>query len=164
MNEKSGRLVNPLWVKVVCDNGTLLPKYQTVSSAGCDLHAAEEVVIKPGKRALVATGLKIELPCGITACVCPRSGLAIKHGITVLNAPGIIDSDYRGEIKVILFNAGEEDFFIKKGDRIAQLIFTSIIQAIFQRSDELSETDRGEGGFGSTGISSSRYLDEGTLK
>ena len=154
MNEKIGRLVNPLWIKAICENDAVIPKYQTASSAGCDLHSIEDVDIRPGKRALIGTGIKLELPLGITACVCPRSGLAVKHGITVLNAPGIIDSDYRGEIKVILYNTGDEVFEVKKGDRIAQIIFTSVIQAIFQKSEELSNTVRGENGFGSTGISS----------
>lgn len=154
ITNKSGRLVNPVWIKTRCEADVNLPKYQTPASVGCDLHSHEDAVIKPGKRALVSTGLKLEIPYGIGAYVCPRSGLAIKNGITVLNAPGVIDSDYRGEIKVILHNAGEEEFYVKKGDRIAQLIFFPIIQAIFQRSEELSETDRGEGGFGSTGISS----------
>lgn len=152
--KKSGRLVNPIWVRTICSGNAILPKYQTEASVGCDLHATEDVVVKVGERSLVGTGLKLEIPFGIGAYVCPRSGLAAKHGITVLNSPGVIDSDFRGEIKVILFNSGKEDFYVSKGDRIAQLIFFPSIQAIFQSVEALSQTDRGEGGFGSTGISS----------
>lgn len=154
MSDKTGRLVNPIWIKASCAEDVSLPKYQTPGSVGCDLQSSENLIIKSGQRALVGTGLKLEIPYGIGAYICPRSGLAAKHGITVLNSPGTIDSDYRGELKVVLFNSGEEDFSIKKGDRIAQLMFFPIIQAIFQRSEELSSTARGEGGFGSTGISS----------
>lgn len=154
MNDKPGRLVNPIWIKASCAEGVELPKYQTPGSVGCDLQSSDDVIIKSGQRLLVGTGLKLEIPYGIGAYICPRSGLAAKYGITVLNTPGTIDSDYRGELKVILFNSGNEDFCIKKGDRIAQLMFFPIIQAIFQRSDDLSTTSRGEGGFGSTGISS----------
>lgn len=152
--DKTGRLINPIWIKADCPEDIQLPKYQTPGSVGCDLQSSEDLVIKSGQRALVGTGLKLEIPYDIGAYICPRSGLAAKYGITVLNSPGTIDSDYRGELKVILFNSGNEDFFIKKGDRIAQLMFFPIIQAIFQRSTDLSETNRGSGGFGSTGISS----------
>lgn len=155
MSEKSGRLVNPIWIKVSCDDDVQIPTYQTIGSVGCDLHSHDSLVIKSGQRALVGTGLKLEIPYGIGAYICPRSGLAAKYGITVLNSPGTIDSDYRGELKVILFNSGNEDYHIKKGDRIAQLMFFPIIQAIFQRTEALSSTARGEGGFGSTGITSS---------
>lgn len=155
MSDKtSTRKINPIWVRAVSDESGVLPKYQTESSIGCDLHASEETVIRPGRRQLIGTGIKLEIPSGIGAMVCSRSGLAIKHGVAVLNSPGIIDSDFRGEIKVILHNAGEEDFQIRKGDRIAQLVFFPIVQAIFQHAEELTHTYRGEGGFGSTGISS----------
>lgn len=152
MNE-TNRLVNPIWVKVVTEDTSLFPKYQTAGSAGCDLHSAEDVNIEPNSRGFVNTGIKIEIPEGYGAFVCPRSGLAVKNGITVLNSPGIIDNDYRGEIKVILFNTSDKIFTVKKGDRIAQLVFFPIIQAIFRKVAEVSDTTRGEGGFGSTGIS-----------
>jgi len=154
MSDKPGRLVNPIWIKALCEEDVQLPKYQTPGSVGCDLQSAESHIVKPGQRTLVGTGLKLEIPYGIGAYICPRSGLAAKHGITVLNSPGIIDSDYRGELKVILFNSGNEDFVIKKGDRIAQLLFFPIFQAIFQKTKVVAETQRGEGGFGSTGITS----------
>lgn len=148
------RKVNPIWVRATIDKNGSFPKYQTESSIGCDLHAAEDAVIKPGKRLLIGTGIRLETPSGIGAIVCSRSGLAIKHGVAVLNSPGIIDSDFRGEIKVILHNSGDEDFHVNAGDRIAQLVFFPIVQAIFQHSEELTQTGRGAGGFGSTGISS----------
>lgn len=130
-----------------------LPAYATPESAGCDLVAAVEkdVVIAPGKRLLVPTGLKIALPDGFEAQVRPRSGLALKHGITVLNTPGTIDSDYRGEIGVILINLGEENFTVTRGLRIAQMVIAPVTNADWQEVTELSESVRGEGGFGSTG-------------
>lgn len=152
MSEKPGRLINPIWINTVTEDADLIPKYQTYGSAGCDLKSVEDKVIWPGERALIGTGIRLEIPFGIAAQVCPRSGLAIKYGVTVLNSPGIIDNDYRGEIKVILHNSGKEEFIIKKGDRIAQLLFFPIMQAIFQKAEEVSETQRGDGGFGSTGI------------
>ncbi|MEN3952135.1 dUTP diphosphatase [Iodidimonas sp. SYSU 1G8] len=133
-------------------DGMALPAYQTVSAAGADLVAAvsETIVLAPGERALVPSGIAIELPDGYEAQVRPRSGLALKHGVTVLNAPGTIDADYRGEIGVILINHGHEPFTIRRGDRIAQMIVAPFIQAQFHEA-ELSETARGAGGFGSTG-------------
>jgi len=107
--------------------------------------------VQAGQRELIPTGLKIEIPTGFEGQVRPRSGLAAKHGITVLNSPGTIDSDYRGEIKVILLNTSDQDFIINKGDRIAQLVFSQVFRAIFERANELLKTDRGAGGFGSTG-------------
>jgi dUTP pyrophosphatase len=140
-----------LWVKCDTEDESLLPRYQTSGSAGCDLRSAEDVIIKPGRRAVVSTGIKIELVPGFEAQVRPRSGLAANHGITVLNSPGTIDEDFRGLIKVILLNTGDEDFIIKKGDRIAQMVFSRIYRGIFQPSEKLQSTTRGEGGFGSTG-------------
>lgn len=128
------------------------PIYTTPGSAGCDLVSTEDLILPPGGRALVGTGLFMEMPQGFVGMVCPRSGLALKHGITVLNAPGIIDSDYRGEVKVILTNLSNEEYSVKKGDRIAQLLFSPILQAHFKATSELSSTDRGSGGFGSTGV------------
>lgn len=130
-----------------------LPAYGTPESAGCDLLAAipQPLVLHPGKRALVPTGLKMMLPDGYEAQVRPRSGLALKHGVTVLNTPGTIDADYRGEVGVILINLGEEDFTITRGMRIAQMVVAPVIQTDWREVSELNETTRGEGGFGSTG-------------
>lgn len=128
-----------------------LPAYETPGSAGMDLRAAEAATLKPGARYLMPTGLSIALPPGFEAQVRPRSGLAVKHGVTVLNSPGTIDSDYRGEIKVPLINHGTEDFVIAKGDRIAQMVVASVIQAKWVEVDNLEETTRGSGGFGSSG-------------
>ena len=139
------------WIRCEVENSELVPKYQTQGSAGCDIYANENVVIRPGRRAMVSTGLKIELPPGFEAQVRPRSGLAAKYGITVLNTPGTVDEDYRGEIKVILLNTGDEEFIVNKGDRIAQLIFSRVFRGIFQPTESLTATARGDGGFGSTG-------------
>lgn len=131
-----------------------LPAYETLASAGMDLRAAlsEPMVLQPGERTLIPTGLQLALPLGYEAQVRPRSGLAIKHGITMLNSPGTIDADYRGEIKVIAINHGTEAFTILHGDRIAQLVIAPVAQAEIQEVDDLDETQRGSGGFGSTGI------------
>jgi dUTP pyrophosphatase len=139
------------WIRCEVDDDDLVPKYQTQGSAGCDVYANEYLMIKPGQRATVATGLKIELPPGFEAQVRPRSGLAAKYGITVLNSPGTVDEDFRGEIKVILLNTGDEEFIVNKGDRIAQLVFSRVFRGIFQPTNSLSSTPRGSGGFGSTG-------------
>ncbi|MBR0812214.1 dUTP diphosphatase [Bradyrhizobium diazoefficiens] len=136
-------------------DGLPLPAYQTVEAAGLDLMAAvpdnEPVTLAPGQYALVPTGLAIALPAGHEAQVRPRSGLAAKHGVTVLNAPGTIDADYRGEIKVILINHGQAAFVIKRGERIAQMVIAPVVQAALVPVTTLSATDRGAGGFGSTG-------------
>jgi dUTP pyrophosphatase len=131
----------------------LLPAYETEASAGMDLRADlnEDIVLKSLERALIPTGLRLELPIGYEAQVRPRSGLAAKHGITVLNSPGTIDADYRGEIKVILVNLSNESFTIKHGERIAQMIIAKHETAILCEVSELSQTVRGEGGFGHTG-------------
>ncbi len=136
--------------------GLDLPHYATVQSAGMDLRAAvpdnEPVVLNPGDVAMVPTGLQIALPAGYEAQVRPRSGLAVKHGITVLNSPGTIDSDYRGECKVILINHSKKAFAIERGERIAQMVIARHAQADWQEVDDLDQTERGAGGFGSTGI------------
>jgi len=136
--------------------GLQLPAYESDAAAGVDLRAALDegapLVLKPGERALVPTGLAIQLPDKCEAQIRPRSGLAIKNGITALNSPGTIDADYRGEIKIILINHGQEDFIIERGMRIAQMVIAPILQARFHLSDDLSETKRGSGGFGSTGV------------
>jgi dUTP pyrophosphatase len=130
-----------------------LPAYATSGAAGMDLRSAESLTLKPGARALVATGLAIALPEHFEAQVRPRSGLAVKHGVTVLNAPGTIDWDYRGEIKVPLINHGSEDFIIARGDRIAQMVIAAVTVAELEEVDTLDETVRGAGGFGSSGRS-----------
>ena len=131
-----------------------LPEYQSEGASGADLRAliADELILKPGARALVPTGISMQIPVGREGQVRPRSGLAVKHGITVLNSPGTIDSDYRGEIKVLLVNLGEEDFRIRSGDRIAQIVFGAVCRVTFAREEQIEETARGSGGFGSTGM------------
>ncbi len=135
--------------------GLALPQYQTEGAAGCDLSAAipeaEPITLAPGERCSVPTGLIFELPNGTEAQVRPRSGLALRHGVTVLNSPGTIDADYRGEVSVLLVNLGQEAFTIKRGERIAQIIIAPVTQAEFLSVDLVSETERGAGGFGSTG-------------
>lgn len=134
--------------------GGMLPAYQTEGAAGMDLCAGieEEVVLPPMGRALIPTGISMALPPGVEAQVRPRSGLAARHGVTCLNAPGTIDSDYRGEIRVILINLGNEPFFVRRGDRIAQLVFASVLRISLRVVDDLDATPRGEGGFGHTGV------------
>jgi len=133
-------------------NGIAVPAYQTPGSAGCDVQASEKKTVPARGIAIVGTGLFLEVPSGYECQVRPRSGLAAKHGVTVLNAPGTLDSDYRGELRVILANHSDTDFEIEAGDRIAQLVFAPVVQAQFELADELSETKRGSGGFGSTGV------------
>jgi len=135
--------------------GLELPAYATAHSAGVDLRAAleEPLTLKPMARVLVPTGLSLAIPEGFEAQIRPRSGLALKNGITCLNTPGTIDADYRGEVKVILINLGPETFFVRRGDRIAQLLIAPVVQAGWREVDALDETARGEGGFGSTGAS-----------
>ena len=129
----------------------VIPSYQTEEAAGFDLHSIENTVINPGERKLIGTGLAFEIERGYEVQIRPRSGLAFKHGITVLNSPGTIDSDYRGEIKVLLINLGSEPFDIKCGERIAQAVVAPVIQAEIEEVKNLSNTERGSGGFGSTG-------------
>lgn len=131
--------------------GLELPAYATEGAAGMDVLAAEEVTLAPGARHAVATGLAFAIPPGFEIQVRPRSGLALKHGITVPNTPGTIDSDYRGELKVILINHGSQPFAIVRGDRVAQLVLAPVTRASWLKVDELDHTGRGEGGFGSTG-------------
>ena len=135
--------------------GLPLPAYQSPGAAGLDVVAAipsdAPIVLQPGERRIIVTGLVLEIPEGFEAQVRPRSGLALKHGVTILNAPGTIDSDYRGELAAILINHGAEPFRIARGDRIAQLVFAPVVQARLVITENLSNTDRGAGGFGSTG-------------
>lgn len=136
--------------------GIELPSYETAGAAGMDLRAAvaqgEPMTLRPGERALVPTGFIFEVPFGYEAQIRPRSGLAIKNGITCLNSPGTVDSDYRGEVKVILANLGQADFVIERGMRIAQMVIAPVTQVAVTEVSESSETERGAGGFGSTGV------------
>lgn len=140
-------------VKIINKSNNELPAYETSASAGLDLRAfiPETITLLPLERKLIKTGLFLELPEGYEAQVRPRSGLALKNGITVLNSPGTIDADYRGEVGVILVNISQDNFEINTGDRVAQIVFAKVKQAKWILSEELSETERGEGGFGSTG-------------
>lgn len=142
-----------LTVKVINRSNNPLPSFSTVHSAAVDLRANldEAVIVKPMQRVLIPTGLYIELPEGFEAQIRPRSGLAINHGITVLNSPGTIDADYRGEVKVILINLSEEDFIINHGDRVCQMVLNKYERFDWTLSDELGATERGSGGFGHTG-------------
>ena len=141
-------------IKIINKSSHSLPHYETSASAGMDLRAnlTEPRILKPLERSIVGTGLFIELPVGLEAQVRPRSGLAAKKGITVLNAPGTIDADYRGEIGVMLVNLSNEEFTINNGERIAQLVIAKHERAEWEAVEELSETSRGQGGFGSTGV------------
>jgi len=141
-------------IKVINKSGNPLPAYETAHAAGMDIRAnlLEEIVIAPMQRVLIPTGLFIEIPPGFEAQIRPRSGLAFKHGITVLNSPGTIDADYRGEIKVVLINLGDSNFNVQNGDRIAQMIIASHETVNWELAEELSETGRGQGGYGSTGV------------
>lgn len=143
-------------VKVICkaEDKEFLPVYSSAEAAGADLKACiqDDIVLKPGQRYLVPTGLSIQLPEGHDSQIRPRSGLAIKYGISLVNAPGTIDSDYRGEVKIIMINLGSEDFVIHRGDRIAQMVIAPVIHGMFALSNSLDSTDRGAGGFGSTGV------------
>ena len=141
-------------VKIINKSNHPLPSYQTIASAGMDIRAyiAQPVVLKPMQRAIIKTGLYLELPIGTEAQVRPRSGLAAKKGITVLNSPGTIDSDYRGELGIILMNLSDDKVVIESGDRIAQLVFAKVEKVLLEKVEVVNKTDRGEGGFGSTGI------------
>ena len=141
-------------LKIKMKEGAFLPEYKTSGSAGADIRAFldEPVVIKSFERSLVPTGLFLEIPTGYEVQIRPRSGLALKNGIFVLNSPGTIDSDYRGELCVILANFGKEDFVVNNGDRIAQMVFAPVVCPDFVVVSDVSITERGEGGFGSTGV------------
>lgn len=140
-------------IRIVNKSTNELPAYATAGAAGLDIRAnlTESIVLKPFERRLIPTGLFLEIPDGYEVQVRPRSGLAFKHGITVLNSPGTIDADYRGEVGVLLINLSQEDFEITHGERVAQIVVAPYVQANWIASESLSETDRGEGGFGSTG-------------
>lgn len=143
-------------IDVICKaaDSEFLPVYSSAEAAGADIRACieEDMIIRSGERALVPTGLFIELPAGYEAQIRPRSGLAIKNGISLVNSPGTIDSDYRGEIRIIMINHGAEDFVIRRGDRIAQMVIAPVLRGNFITAENLGETERGTGGFGSTGV------------
>ena len=142
-------------IRCSCTAPELIPRYQSEGSSGADLHAdvpkGKPITIAPGRWERIPTGLRLEIPPGYEAQVRPRSGLSSRHGITILNAPGTVDSDYRGEVQVILVNLGNEPFEVQRGARIAQIVFAPILQADFHLQNSLSRSERGEGGFGSTG-------------
>lgn len=142
-------------VRVLRDTANPLPTYETADSAGMDLraHLDEPVALAPGKRVLIPTGLRLEIPPGYEGQVRPRSGLALKRGLTVLNAPGTVDADYRGDVGVILINLSQEEQRIEPGDRIAQLLFAPVVRAELAEVENLADSERGRGGFGSTGVS-----------
>ncbi|MBP2548291.1 dUTP pyrophosphatase [Neorhizobium galegae] len=149
---RSGPMLN--LVRLAHGEGLELPAYETAGAAGMDIRAAvsDPMTLAPGARALVPTGFIFEIPHGFEMQVRPRSGLAFKHGVTCLNTPGTIDSDYRGEVKVLLINLGDADFIIERGMRVAQLVIAPVVQAGVTETDTTSETARGAGGFGSTGV------------
>ncbi|WP_316742831.1 dUTP diphosphatase [Pedobacter antarcticus] len=140
-------------IKIINKSGMALPQYETAHAAGMDMRAfvESEIIIKPLQRILIPTGLHIELPVGFEAQIRPRSGLAYKHGISIVNAPGTIDADYRGEIKVLLINLSDTDFVVQNGDRIAQMVIAKHETVQWEAVEELSDTDRGAGGYGHTG-------------
>lgn len=142
-----------LTVKIVRAPGARLPQYMSEHAAGMDIYAlvAEDILVKPGERVLVGTGLSVAVPPGFEAQVRPRSGLAIRNGITLLNSPGTIDADYRGEIKIILINHGSEDFIVRSGDRLAQMVIAPVVRCSWEEKEELAASRRGGGGFGHTG-------------
>jgi dUTP pyrophosphatase len=144
---------NKMKINIINKSGLALPQYETAHAAGMDMRAfvTEELVIKPMQRILVPTGLHIELPIGYEAQIRPRSGLAYKHGISIVNSPGTIDADYRGEIKVLLINLSDTDFVVNNGDRIAQMVISKHETITWESAEELSDTARGEGGYGHTG-------------
>lgn len=146
--------MNILFKKLPHATDLPLPSYESEYAAGMDIRAAlpEPIQLKPGQRKLIPTGLKMALPKGYEAQIRPRSGLAYRNGITMLNTPGTIDSDYRGEVKVLAVNLGEDPFVINHGDRIAQMVVAPVTQAVVKEVGDLPETERGEGGFGSTGV------------
>jgi len=137
-------------IKKIKDNA-IIPKYAHQGDAGVDLYSTEDYILKSGERILVSTGIKIAVPEGYEAQVRPKSGLAVKHGISICNTPGTVDAGYRGEVGVIVINHNNENFNIEKGKKIAQMVFNKVEEAEFEEVDELEETTRGEGGFGSTG-------------
>ena len=150
------------FVRLPHGEGLSLPAYESAGAAGMDLRAAvpedRPLLILPGKRALVQTGLVLEMPEGMEGQIRPRSGLAARHGVTVLNAPGTVDADFRGEIRILLVNLGQEDFIVERGMRIAQMVVAPVTRVLLAETDRLPETARGEGGFGSTGLGNQKEM------
>jgi dUTP pyrophosphatase len=144
-------MFNPIMIKIMELDGGQAPEYMTSNAAGCDVKSVDSLFLQPGETRVVRTGIALEIPTGYECQVRSRSGLAARHSVAVLNSPGTIDADYRGEVKVILHNHGHETFEIKSGDRIAQLVFAQVERVLFTAVDSLGETDRGVGGLGSTG-------------
>jgi len=146
-------LNSSLNIQIVRQPGAQLPRYMTEHAAGMDIHAVveETIIIKPGERVLLGTGISVAIPPGYEAQIRPRSGLAIRSGITLLNSPGTIDADYRGEIKIIMINHGRDDFIVKSGDRLAQIIIAPVVRCVWKEKQKLDESQRGSGGFGHTG-------------
>lgn len=142
--------MNNIKIKKLTENA-IIPSYQTSGASGCDLHSTEEYFLKSGEIYIFSTGLILEIPAGFEGQIRPRSSIACRYGITVVNSPGTIDNDYRGEVKVGLINLSLDDYLILAGDRIAQLIFAKVEQGTFEEITEVKQTERGEGGFGSTG-------------
>lgn len=140
-------------VGIVLADGAVAPEYMSDGAAGADLRSTEKVNLEPGERASVGTGIQLEIPDGYEAQVRPRSGLAIKHGVTMINSPGTIDSDFRGEVRVLIVNLGQENFVINPGDRIAQIVIAPVVRVHFEPREAISGTTRDVGGFGSTGKS-----------
>lgn len=143
--------MNAINISIVLESGANIPSYATSGAAGADLRSTERLILPSGARAMVRTGVRMAIPAGFEVQIRPRSGLAIKHGITMVNSPGTIDSDYRGEVKVLMINHGHEPFTIEVGERIAQMVVCPVVRASFEVVNDLEETQRGEGGFGSTG-------------
>jgi dUTP pyrophosphatase len=141
-------------IRIACEGDPdFLPVYQSEGASGADLKARleAEVVLRPGKRALIPTGVRLQIPKGLEAQIRPRSGLAAAHGVTVLNSPGTIDSDYRGEVKIVLVNLGDADYVVRPRDRVAQIVFSSVARVDFLKARAVAQTPRGDDGFGSTG-------------
>lgn len=154
MTDMTERAVKICWLRAEDERDLHLPRYETAGAAGMDVEAAvgQDLEIQPGERVLVPTGLSVALPEGYEIQVRPRSGLAVKHGVTILNSPGTIDSDYRGEIKVALINLGTTAYTVQRGDRIAQLVLAPVVRAIVHKVTVLDKTQRDTGGFGHTGV------------
>jgi len=139
-------------IRIIREDDAKLPHYSHNGDSGMDLYSVEDIIIHPMERKLIRTGIRIEIPSGYEAQIRPKSGLAINHGITHLNTPGTIDSNYRGEIKIILINLGSEPYKVEKGRKIGQMVFSKVETAVLEETKELNQTSRGDGGFGSTGL------------
>ena len=139
-------------IRIIKEHDAKIPHYSHAGDSGMDLYSVEDCIIHPMERKLIRTGIRVEIPIGYEAQIRPKSGLAINHGITHLNTPGTIDSNYRGEIKIILINLGSEPYKVEKGKKVGQIVFSKVETAVLEETEELSQTSRGDGGFGSTGL------------